>query len=234
MSAVDSGPDALGEVTVLLELDGVDVVGPGRVHGHPRGVGARVPARALERGRELRRGRGRAPPRSRRDARAGQRAHALSERDFRWIDGERLIRFAGGAAARGARAPALARVRGLCAAHDRSLPLHAAGGGGRCGRRRPVRPGGRGFRRDPRRGGRPPGGGARRRPGDRFGQGDRCCRRSSLVAALPTTLSGAEVTPFHRLPEGVEGKALVRPSLVIADPAADGVRRRCRSWPPPP
>ena len=39
------------------------------------------------------------------------------------------------------------------------------------------------------------------------------------VAALPTTLSGAEVTPFHRLPEGVEGKRLIRPSLVIADPA---------------
>lgn len=38
------------------------------------------------------------------------------------------------------------------------------------------------------------------------------------VAALPTTLSGAEVTPFHRLPAGVEGKRLVRPSLVIADP----------------
>jgi alcohol dehydrogenase class IV len=39
------------------------------------------------------------------------------------------------------------------------------------------------------------------------------------VAAVPTTLSGAEMTGFHRLPEGVEGKRLVRPSLVIADPA---------------
>jgi alcohol dehydrogenase class IV len=39
------------------------------------------------------------------------------------------------------------------------------------------------------------------------------------VAAIPTTLSGAELTPFHRLPEGVEGRPLVRPSLVIADPA---------------
>lgn len=38
------------------------------------------------------------------------------------------------------------------------------------------------------------------------------------VAAIPTTLSGAELTGFHRLPEGVEGKRLVRPSLVIADP----------------
>ena len=39
------------------------------------------------------------------------------------------------------------------------------------------------------------------------------------VAAVPTTLSGAEMTGFHRLPEGVEGVRLVRPSLVIADPA---------------
>jgi maleylacetate reductase len=39
------------------------------------------------------------------------------------------------------------------------------------------------------------------------------------VAAIPTTLSGAELTPFHRTPAGVEGARLVRPSLVIADPA---------------
>jgi len=38
------------------------------------------------------------------------------------------------------------------------------------------------------------------------------------VAAIPTTLSGAELTPFHRLPTGVEGARMVRPSLVIADP----------------
>ena len=40
------------------------------------------------------------------------------------------------------------------------------------------------------------------------------------VAAVPTTLSGAELTGFHRLPAGVEGKMPVRPSLVIADPAS--------------
>jgi maleylacetate reductase len=39
------------------------------------------------------------------------------------------------------------------------------------------------------------------------------------VAALPTTLSGAELTPFHRTPKGVDGARLVRPSLVLADPA---------------
>ena len=38
------------------------------------------------------------------------------------------------------------------------------------------------------------------------------------VAAIPTTLSGAEMTPFHRTPLGVEGARLVRPSLVVADP----------------
>jgi alcohol dehydrogenase class IV len=37
-------------------------------------------------------------------------------------------------------------------------------------------------------------------------------------AAIPTTLSGAEMTPFHRTPAGVEGARMVRPALVIADP----------------
>ena len=37
-------------------------------------------------------------------------------------------------------------------------------------------------------------------------------------AAVPTTLSGAEMTPFHRLPAGVEGARMVRPALVLADP----------------
>lgn len=38
------------------------------------------------------------------------------------------------------------------------------------------------------------------------------------VAAIPTTLSGAELTPFHRTPVGVEGARMVRPALVVADP----------------
>jgi alcohol dehydrogenase class IV len=37
-------------------------------------------------------------------------------------------------------------------------------------------------------------------------------------AAIPTTLSGAEMTPFHRLPAGIEGARMVRPALVICDP----------------
>lgn len=43
--------------------------------------------------------------------------------------------------------------------------------------------------------------------------------RGSRVAAVPTTLSGAPLTPFHRLPKGVDGARLVRPALVVADPA---------------
>ncbi len=40
------------------------------------------------------------------------------------------------------------------------------------------------------------------------------------VAAIPTTMSGAEMTGIHRLPEGAEAAAMVRPTLVIADPVA--------------
>jgi alcohol dehydrogenase class IV len=38
------------------------------------------------------------------------------------------------------------------------------------------------------------------------------------VAAIPTTLSGAPMTSFHRMPAGVDRFTLVRPALVIADP----------------
>lgn len=37
-------------------------------------------------------------------------------------------------------------------------------------------------------------------------------------AAIPTTLSGAEMTGFHRMPAGVEVFRLVRPALVMAQP----------------
>jgi maleylacetate reductase len=42
--------------------------------------------------------------------------------------------------------------------------------------------------------------------------------RGGSCAAIPTTLSGAELTAFHRTPKGVQGARLVRPVLVIADP----------------
>ena len=37
-------------------------------------------------------------------------------------------------------------------------------------------------------------------------------------AAIPTTLSGAEMTPFHRMPAEVDEYRLVRPALVLAAP----------------
>lgn len=42
------------------------------------------------------------------------------------------------------------------------------------------------------------------------------------VAAIPTTLSGAEMTGIHRLPAGAEARvrAMARPELAIADPQA--------------
>jgi len=42
--------------------------------------------------------------------------------------------------------------------------------------------------------------------------------RGGEVAAIPTTLSGAEMTAIHRLPAGHDAHAGVRPSLVLADP----------------
>ena len=41
----------------------------------------------------------------------------------------------------------------------------------------------------------------------------------NACAAIPTTLSGAELTRIHRMPAGVEEFTLVRPSVVVADPA---------------
>jgi alcohol dehydrogenase class IV len=42
--------------------------------------------------------------------------------------------------------------------------------------------------------------------------------KEGRVAALPTTLSGAEMTRIHRLPDGQDAPSLIRPALVIADP----------------
>jgi alcohol dehydrogenase class IV len=43
--------------------------------------------------------------------------------------------------------------------------------------------------------------------------------RDGRVAALPTTLSGAEMTAVHRLPAGAEAAgSFVRPEIVLADP----------------
>jgi maleylacetate reductase len=44
--------------------------------------------------------------------------------------------------------------------------------------------------------------------------------REGETAAVPTTLSGAELTGIHRLPEGLSARNLNRPAIVIADPLA--------------
>jgi maleylacetate reductase len=39
------------------------------------------------------------------------------------------------------------------------------------------------------------------------------------VAAVPTTLSGAPFTPFHRMPAGVDDLRFVRPALAVCEPS---------------
>jgi alcohol dehydrogenase class IV len=43
--------------------------------------------------------------------------------------------------------------------------------------------------------------------------------RGGRVCAIPTTLSGAPMTTIHRLPAGAQAPHLVRPAMVLADPA---------------
>jgi maleylacetate reductase len=142
---------------------------------------------------------------------------------FTWVDGERLIRYGSGAlaeapellAARGfegfallttARAvesaPALAEAAGVVLeVPAQPVPEAAAS----------VRPGV---------GGRPVvalGGGRVIDSAKAIGGADRL-----PVAAIPTTLSGAELTGFHRMPAGVDDFRLVRAAVVIADPHVMG------------
>jgi maleylacetate reductase len=138
---------------------------------------------------------------------------------FTWIDGERLIRFGRGVLAE---APALLAERGFgdyalltterAAAEApgvvsaAAVVLHVPPG--------PVPEAAAAVRGDV--GGRPLaalGGGRVIDAAKGIGAAD-----DLPVAALPTTLSGAELTRFHRMPAGVEGGGLVRPSVVIADP----------------
>ncbi len=42
--------------------------------------------------------------------------------------------------------------------------------------------------------------------------------KGARVAAIPTTLSGAEITAIHRLPAGMSASKLVRPALAVCDP----------------
>jgi alcohol dehydrogenase class IV len=139
--------------------------------------------------------------------------------EFTWVDGERLIRFAGGAlggaaallSGRGFDGYALLTTERAAAiapviVEGAARVLHVPSG--------PVPEAAASVREGV--GGRPIvalGGGRVIDSGKAIAAADglRC-------AAIPTTLSGAPLTPFHRAPAGAEGSRLVRPSLVIADP----------------
>jgi alcohol dehydrogenase class IV len=134
---------------------------------------------------------------------------------FTWVDGERLIRFGEPDAAELLRSRGFESYALLTSERFREHPLADAAdvvalvGAG------PVPEVSAAAR--PEVGGRPVvalGGGRVIDSAKAIGAAD-----SLPVAAVPTTLSGAELTGFHRLPEGVEGVRLMRPSLVIADPA---------------
>jgi maleylacetate reductase len=139
--------------------------------------------------------------------------------DFTWIDGERLIRFGDGV---------LREARGLLDERgfagyvlltteraEREVPsavlegaaavLHVPGGGV---------PEAAASVRDQVQG----------RPLVAFGGGRVIDSAKAIagadglpVAAIPTTLSGAEMTRIHRMPAGVEQFNLVRPSVVVAE-----------------
>ena len=139
--------------------------------------------------------------------------------DFTWIDGERLIRYGPGALAD---APELLRQRGFAEfalltteraerdtpelAEAAAVVLHVPTG--------PVDQAAAAVRGD-----------VGLRPLVAVGGGRVIDAAKGIAGAdeldcacVPTTLSGAPMTKFHRMPAGVEGYAVVRPSLVLAQP----------------
>jgi maleylacetate reductase len=138
---------------------------------------------------------------------------------FTWIDGERLIRFARGAVGE---APALLAGRGfesyvlLTTARAASASPALAEGAAEVLHVPPgpvpeaaaaIRPGVAG------------------RPLVALGGGRVVDAAKAIAgadglicAAVPTTLAGSPMTPFHRMPAGAEGGRLVRPALVAWDP----------------
>lgn len=144
----------------------------------------------------------------------------VTERDFSWLDGERLIRFGEGTAGL---APALLAQRGFEGyallttsrtavvaprelVEGASIALHVPSG--------PVPEASAAVRHEV--GGRPivaVGGGRVIDSAKAIAGAD-----GLVVAAIPTTLSGAPMTRFHRMPEGVEQFTFTRPALVVADP----------------
>jgi maleylacetate reductase len=138
---------------------------------------------------------------------------------FTWVDGERLIRYGAGTVDEG---PALLAARGIerfallttdraasgapAVADAADIVLHVPPGH--------VPEAAASVREHV--GGRPIvalGGGRVIDAAKAIGGADRL-----QVAAIPTTLSGAELTRFHRMPAGVDEWNVIRPAVVIADP----------------
>jgi alcohol dehydrogenase class IV len=140
--------------------------------------------------------------------------------DFTWEDGERVVRFGPGALAD---APELLRERGFdgyaLLTTERALAAASALAEGAAAVVR-VPPGqipevAAAIRAE-----------AGRRPLVALGGGRVVDSAKAIAAvervpcaAVPTTLSGAEMTRIHRLPAGTGDAPLVRPALVVADPA---------------
>jgi alcohol dehydrogenase class IV len=139
--------------------------------------------------------------------------------DFTWIDGERLVRFARGAAAE---APALLAQRGFDGfallttdrAADQAPALVAAAAAVLHVPPGAVPEAAAAVR-----------GEVAGRPLVALGGGRIVDAAKGIAgadglscAAVPTTLSGAPMTSIHRMPAGVDEWRLVRPSLVVADP----------------
>jgi maleylacetate reductase len=142
----------------------------------------------------------------------------LSE-SFTWRDGERLIRFGPGARAE---APALLEANGFAGyallttpRHDEQVQDLAASAEALLHVPAAQVPDASAAIR----------GGVGGRPIVAFGGGRVRDSAKAIagaddlrVAAIPTTLSGAPMTPIHRMPAGVERFNLVRPALVVAEP----------------
>ena len=234
MSAVTGGRDALGEVTVLLELDGRLASGQG-VSTDILEASGRAYLRALSNALAGALGAGRPTAAEEHASAAALDAVSLTS-DFTWVDGERLIRFG---AARSTRPRTCSRGRGLRrlrAADDRAR--------GRGARRRwsaaadgvlHVPAGqvaecrGRGARSsvEDR-----AAGGARRRARDRRGEGDRRRRRAARARRVPTTLSGAEMTPLPPHAGRRRGRSARAPGARGRRSRPDGVAADAASSPP--
>jgi alcohol dehydrogenase class IV len=139
--------------------------------------------------------------------------------DFTWTDGERLIRFGEGALDEAPRLLAERDFAGFVLvtterAGEQAPELRGAAAGVVTAPPGPVPEVAAAIREE-----------TRRRPLVALGGGRVIDAAKAIAAvdrlqcaAVPSTLSAAEMTPFHRHPAGSEGYGRVRPSLVIAAP----------------